>query len=105
MTRRTWTALSSPPLSARTSDAPDRQPITRRRFVAGAAAAGVSLAAGCSGSPRRRQSVVVVGAGLAGLVAAHELERAGFRVTVLEARSRVGGRVHTLRRPFSGGQH
>jgi monoamine oxidase len=48
---------------------------------------------------------VVVGAGLAGLVAAHELDRAGFRVTVLEARSRIGGRVHTLRHPFADGQH
>ena len=47
----------------------------------------------------------MVGAGLAGLVAAHELDRAAFRVTVLEARSRVGGRVHTLRSPFAGGQH
>jgi monoamine oxidase len=36
---------------------------------------------------------VVVGAGLAGLVAADELSRAGAEVVVLEARSRVGGRV------------
>jgi len=36
---------------------------------------------------------VVVGAGLAGLVAADELARGGAEVTVLEARSRVGGRV------------
>ncbi|HIQ18990.1 MAG TPA: FAD-dependent oxidoreductase [Novosphingobium capsulatum] len=46
------------------------------------------------GKPRR---VVVLGAGIAGLVAAHELERQGTSVTVLEARSRVGGRVWTLR--------
>jgi monoamine oxidase len=46
------------------------------------------------GKPRR---VVVLGAGIAGLVAARELERQGASVTVLEARSRVGGRVWTLR--------
>jgi len=40
---------------------------------------------------------IVLGAGIAGLVAAHELERAGFRVTVLEARDRVGGRAWTVR--------
>lgn len=42
-------------------------------------------------------SVVVLGAGIAGLVAARELEQRGVDVTVLEARHRVGGRVWTLR--------
>jgi monoamine oxidase len=39
------------------------------------------------------QSVIVVGAGLAGLTAAEQLARSGWHVTVLEARDRVGGRV------------
>ncbi|HKW94212.1 MAG TPA: NAD(P)/FAD-dependent oxidoreductase [Methylomirabilota bacterium] len=51
------------------------------------------------------QRVVVIGAGLAGLAAAHELRRAGHDVTVIEARARPGGRVHTLRDPFSDGLH
>jgi monoamine oxidase len=42
---------------------------------------------------------VVVGAGLAGLVAADELARSGVEVVVLEARSRVGGRVWSERLP------
>ena len=41
-------------------------------------------------------SVVILGAGIAGLVAALELEKRGIDVTVLEARQRVGGRVWTL---------
>lgn len=49
--------------------------------------------------------VVVIGAGCAGLVAARELKRAGFEVTVLEASHRVGGRVKTIREPFAMGLH
>jgi monoamine oxidase len=41
--------------------------------------------------------VVVLGAGVTGLVAAHELRKHGFQVTVLEARGRPGGRVFTVR--------
>ena len=43
--------------------------------------------------------VVVIGAGAAGLAAARELSGAGKRVCVLEARPRLGGRVHTLHVP------
>jgi monoamine oxidase len=51
-----------------------------------------------------RPSVLIVGAGLAGLAASRELERRGCRVIVVEARDRVGGRVWTLRDGF-GGMH
>lgn len=41
--------------------------------------------------------VIVVGAGVAGLAAARDLARTGLRVVILEARSRVGGRIFTQR--------
>jgi len=47
--------------------------------------------------------VVVVGAGLAGLRAAEVLRKAGAPVVVLEARSRPGGRIYTIRAPFAEG--
>lgn len=49
--------------------------------------------------------VVIAGAGLAGLTAARELEAHGADVTVVEARDRVGGRVHTIRDGFAERQH
>jgi monoamine oxidase len=52
-------------------------------------------------SHSRKADVVVVGAGLAGLTAARQLVRAGRSVVVLEARSRVGGRV--VNQPIGGG--
>ncbi|MDP2883771.1 MAG: FAD-dependent oxidoreductase [Ignavibacteria bacterium] len=44
------------------------------------------------------RSVVVVGAGIAGLTAAYRLSKLGVDVTVLEASERVGGRMSTVRR-------
>jgi monoamine oxidase len=49
------------------------------------------------------RQVLVLGAGLGGLAAAYELKKAGYAVTVLEARSRPGGRVLTYRDPFADG--
>ena len=54
------------------------------------------------GETNNPQNVIVVGAGMAGLVAAMELKRAGHKVTILEASTSVGGRVWTLREPVRG---
>lgn len=48
-----------------------------------------------------KSSVIIIGAGLAGLAAARQLMRFGFKVTVLEGRKRAGGRVYT--RKVEGG--
>nr|AHE14860.1 RebO-like L-amino acid oxidase [uncultured bacterium] len=45
----------------------------------------------------RRKKITILGAGVAGLVAAHELEELGHEVEVLEGSERLGGRVHTHR--------
>ncbi len=49
--------------------------------------------------------MIVAGAGLSGLSAAYELALQGFDVTVIEGRDRIGGRIRTLRDPFSEGLH
>uniref|UniRef100_A0A4X2LKK7 Amine oxidase n=1 Tax=Vombatus ursinus TaxID=29139 RepID=A0A4X2LKK7_VOMUR len=51
------------------------------------------------GAPTEKKSVVVIGAGMAGLTAAKVLQDAGHQVTVLEASGRVGGRIETHRVP------
>ena len=86
--------------------------ITRRQFLRrsaiAVAAAGLNQSR-LSGSVRNlvlsgpAKKVLILGAGMAGLVAAYELSKSGHDVTVLEARTRPGGRVHTLREPFSDG--
>jgi monoamine oxidase len=48
--------------------------------------------------PEPGKRVIIVGAGMAGLVAGYELERAGHDPLILEAQNRVGGRVYTLRK-------
>lgn len=68
-----------------------------------------SIALGIPGTFLGRQDgrgavrVLVLGAGLAGLAAALRLREEGYGVTILEARARPGGRVYTLREPFSDG--
>src|SRR5215469_13204647 len=81
--------------------------LDRRRFVtlAGAAAGaatqiGASAVsaqdAGPSASGQRSCEVVIIGAGLSGLVAATQLAQQGVDVIVLEVRKRVGGRLYTV---------
>src|SRR6266511_2039003 len=57
----------------------------------------------CHSMNSNDKTVTIIGAGLAGLSAAYDLHRAGWKVTVLEARPRVGGRVYSIR-SFAHGQ-
>jgi monoamine oxidase len=80
--------------------APERFQPTRREFVKGAAALSASILIGSCAAPEKkgafRPRVVVIGAGFAGLACASELTARGHDVVVLDARDRVGGRVHSL---------
>jgi monoamine oxidase len=79
---------------------------TRRQFLKGALASA-AVASLIKASPLTIKAppkkVLILGAGMAGLVAAYELTQLGHDVTILEARTRSGGRCHTIREPFSDG--
>jgi monoamine oxidase len=87
----------------------DRRDFLRHSLIS---AASLSLLGGKGLSleakvPRAQvaKKVVIIGAGLAGLSAAYELSQAGHDVTVLEARTRPGGRVFTIRGQFADGMY
>ena len=81
-------------------------PINRRQFLKRSAltAAGLTLSRSAFAfAGVAPQKIIIIGAGMAGLSAAYELTQLGHDVTILEARARPGGRVQTLREPFSDG--
>lgn len=70
--------------------------LSRREFIqqAGMATGALLLSSQASSfSIGRKPSVIIIGAGFAGLAAAYALHKRGIPVTVLEARNRIGGRV------------
>ncbi|MES1213191.1 MAG: FAD-dependent oxidoreductase, partial [Singulisphaera sp.] len=76
--------------------------VSRRAFVRQSLtlAGGMMLSASAARGAQRTATdrrVIVVGAGFAGLACAMELRAAGYDVRLLEARDRIGGRVHTLK--------
>lgn len=76
--------------------------LNRRQFVArfgGVLAAAPFLSACRAGNGR----VAVIGAGLSGLVAAHQLKQAGIEVQVFEQSNRAGGRIWTVRDQLDDG--
>jgi monoamine oxidase len=52
-----------------------------------------------------QKKIIIVGAGISGLVAASLLKEAGHDVTIIEATNRVGGRIFTMRAPFMDDQY
>jgi monoamine oxidase len=73
--------------------------------MAGMEAFGMSIASAASMPPPlqgggKGKRVVILGAGVAGLTSAYELSRAGYDVTVIEARAFAGGRSQTARKGF-----
>ncbi len=70
-------------------------------MVHGAWESGRRAAAWCIDRTQKGQTVLVLGAGIAGLSAARAMAEAGVPCLVLEARDRIGGRVHTIDMPGS----
>lgn len=80
---------------------------SRRSLLSAGSAAIIAGAAPRQAWGRTEVDVIIIGAGLAGLIAALTLEAAGLTCLVLEGERRVGGRLHTLDhlpgRPEAGG--
>ncbi len=70
--------------------------LSRRAFIGGASASLVACATPRQSWSKTTADVIVVGAGLAGLHATWQLEKAGLKVMLLEGNNRTGGRLHTL---------
>jgi monoamine oxidase len=83
----------------------------RSQFIRGIGGAALGAAAipefvACGSSQARDgERVVIVGAGIAGLVAAMRLRDAGIASVVYESSARVGGRMHSERSYWNDGQH
>ncbi|MEM7539490.1 MAG: FAD-dependent oxidoreductase [Chloroflexota bacterium] len=79
--------------------------MNRRQFLK--LSALIALSTACANNPIQDETgngdgdkmttVLVIGAGMAGVIAARQLHDAGYDVTVLEGRDRIGGRVWTSR--------
>ena len=82
-----------------------RRSLGRRKFLKTAAAfgGGAMLTVGSQGFRNavlaqeiNAPKIAIVGAGMAGLNAAYQLKKAGYRATIYEASNRVGGRMYTV---------
>lgn len=73
----------------------------RRDFlkVLGVSSFGFALAPKNVFAQKAKKTCVIIGSGFAGLSAAYKLKNAGWNVTLLEARDRIGGRVFSYRMP------
>lgn len=77
-----------------------RGTLSRRHLLRGGIGLAGALAVPWRAARAADPHVVVIGAGLAGLAAAHDLLAQGVKVTVLEARNRIGGRAYTESQTF-----
>ncbi|MFZ1342920.1 flavin monoamine oxidase family protein [Thiothrix eikelboomii] len=68
--------------------------LSRRHFLAGLATAPLAMSTKLKANPNPVR-VLIIGAGIAGLAAARALTDQGIKVTILEGRERIGGRIHT----------
>ena len=83
---------------------PESMQQSRRKFLQDAAILGTGMLIAPlllkAGDFSTDKKIVIVGAGIAGLNAAHQFKKLGFTATVYEAGNRTGGRMYTLKNYF-----